>query len=129
MFDIAQVCPYKNRNSWVKTRRKPGGRGLLGGDAGALGDEAGFGRVVGGSPEAGAGEGVGQVLLLGVVAGEVVRIQIFLAVAKLFHQPGGGIAQVQGHGQVAYFSFTFFQQPFFNKRPTQPYIQIFYVSL
>ena len=44
---------------------------------------------------------VGQELLADKVAGIVVGIFIVVAVAKLFHQLGGGVAQVQGDGQVA----------------------------
>ena len=44
---------------------------------------------------------LGHVLLVDEVAGVVVGITVILAVAQLFHQPGGRVAQVQRHGGVA----------------------------
>ena len=60
-----------------------------------------FGGICLRLPDAAVFQFVGQELLAHEVAGVVVGIFIVVAIAKLFHQFGGGVAQVQGNGQVA----------------------------
>lgn len=55
-----------------------------------------FGSVGLGVPQRFIFNGVGQVLLLDEMPLEIMGIKIFLAIAQLFHQSRGGIAQVEG---------------------------------
>ncbi len=66
----------------------------------ALGEDL-FGGVVGGIPQPCAADGVGHELLAHEVAGIVVGVEIVGAVAEFFHERCGGVAQMQGHGEVA----------------------------
>ena len=60
-----------------------------------------FGGIVLRMPDAAVFQVVGQELLADEIAGIVVGVFIVAAVTELFHQFGGGVAQVQGNGQVA----------------------------
>ena len=42
-----------------------------------------------------------KILLKGEMFRQIVRIDVVRPVVEVFHQPGGGVAQVQRHGEVA----------------------------
>ena len=59
--------------------------------------------VVGGLPEAGAGNFGGLVLLIDEMPREIMCILVVFAIAELVHKLCGSVAQMQRHGQVAGF--------------------------
>ena len=60
-----------------------------------------LGWVVLGVPDLGMVQFLGHVLLHDEMSREVVGVAVIFSVSQLLHQPGRGVAQVQGNGSVA----------------------------